>query len=199
LVIPRQDERVQVLRMFAHSVSRAFAGIVLAATASCGRSETPAAQSFDSLAELAVQWSAGRTDPTCQRYGATGEYLGPNTDYCQWPTVVRGRRHSTVAAHRDSTIGYTALFWDRTFTDSVEAALVKDSLTNALRALHYHERRCAWGKKLWEGDKLTVILFGPPADQPNSSMKVMVMGSRLTPDLGDCMDPPRDRKPRPNA
>ncbi len=169
--------------------------IYVMATGACAASDDLPPVDVATLEELAAQWSAGRTDPTCRRYGARGEYLGPNKEYCQWPTVVRGPVHSTVGGDRDSTYGYLAIRWERTFRDSSEARLVVDSLRRAFRVLQYDEWPCRSGGNVWVGEKFQIFLLGRGADTTSHRMLIIARRALYDPDDPHCPHP-RRLKPR---
>lgn len=125
----------------------------------CGRAER--ADPPLTLESLAVGWSGGRTDPTCQSRGPRGEHLGvvPGAQYCQWPTVARGPERGTVGAHRDSVIGYSLLAWERVFGSEASLAQLADSLSEAFRARGMRERPCVLGGRRWESETLGVELM----------------------------------------
>jgi hypothetical protein len=123
--------------------------------AACGAREPadPAADAPRTLEELAAAWSGGRTDPTCQPHGPRGEDLGPlpGSEYCQWPTVVRGRQSSTVSGMRNALSGsLVSLTWERAVPDSAAVARLRDSLGTAFRAWGLAEHPCRSGGRRWQ-------------------------------------------------
>ena len=111
----------------------ALLAVALLATAGCrGREDVPPGP--PTFAGLAAAWSGRRADPTCQPQGPRGEYLGgiAGAEYCQWPTVVRGRQSGTVRGHRSAGGGLALLTWERALAEPAAVDGFADSRGTAL-------------------------------------------------------------------
>jgi hypothetical protein len=174
--------------------------IVAAVVAAAGCADRPpAGVEQKALLDLAIDWSGGRSDPSCSKRGPAGEYLGtlPGAEHCQWPTVVRGSQWSRVGVHRDSLVGPTLLTWERLTSGDAAARALADSLGRAFVEQGYVERLCPGGLgRQWDGDGL-VARFSRYPPRPDGSLMVTVFVTRVRSALPtlDCPLAPLQKKP----
>jgi hypothetical protein len=182
----------------AASLTRALLlGGTLVVPASCRRSEARVPAPAD-LVALAAAWSGGRTDPTCQPRGPRGEYLGgrPGAEYCQWPTVVRGRQSGTVSGTQNEISGLRMIMWERAVPDSATAARLRDSLSATLTAQGLAEYPCPAGGRRWLRDDFAVE-FLPGRRRADGRLHLGVVATTIPGALVPALCPAAPQEPAP--
>jgi len=195
--VPRAASILAVHTMAASLTRALLLGCTLVVIASCRRSEARVSPPVG-LVELAAAWSGGRTDPTCQPRGPRGEYLGglPGVEYCQWPTVVRGRQSGTVSGTQDEISGLRMIMWERAVPDSATAAKLRDSLSATLKAQGLVEYPCPAGGRRWLRDDFAVE-FLPGRTRADGRLHLGVVATTLPTTLVPALCPAAPQVPAP--